>query len=369
MRAFPCLLLLTLLLLLPASGQQPSFSLTPVRISHINEAQLTVKIVGPTSKVLKLGPDSAEVVLLAPGSYHCLYYFRDAQRENDTYTKSATFFVKPWNGNPWSIHEVWAKDYESADPDGDKTKEILASSAAEFQNAKLNASASSMEGDDQRRIKEVTAIVTLEYVEDDETPAEVSRRKRFVFGYINRYVMNSLSPKLRAKGIKINYLGIQPQEPETITSPLLLIACTESKGGEYATDDERASDAHGIHVDCKVSLKHPQLEGGQVWQANLTGSTEAFLFANPKNLQHSLHLNALQNLGVAFRNVLVDLVDWAPRATANPVPRSQPTRRTTRRTGTPGRAHHSSLITTDFGLGTLDFTPNPTPDPQHPYSP
>lgn len=227
MRAIRSLLLLTFLFS-AALAQPPSPTLTPVRISHIKQFPLTVKIIGPTSKVLELGPDSEEIVFLSPGSYYCLYHFHESPE--DTFTKSPRFTVKPWDGNVWKFWEVNASDIADTDDSRDEyaLRSVLPSTDIEFQGAQVKAAATSSE-DGDRRIQELTALVKLDKMFYAETPAQIQQQKRLVFSYVDRYVANSLLPKLRAKGVKVNYVGLRDAEPAPNSGPLLVVSCSESK--------------------------------------------------------------------------------------------------------------------------------------------
>lgn len=326
MRAFRSLLLLALLI--PSTpAQQPSPSLTPVRISHIKQIPLTVKIVGPTSKLLKLGPDSEEIVFLAPGSYYCLYHFDDP--DEDTFTKSARFTVKPWDGDVWKFWEVNASDLVDRDDGGDvyATRSVLESSAAEFQKAQVSATAGAVE-DSDRRIRELTALVKLDKMYYAQTPAQIQQQKRLVFGYVDRYVVNSLLPKLRAKGINPNYVGLREAEPAPITSPLLIVSCSESESDKYGTDPDRPeTGVHGVWIECDVSVKHPKFEENPIWRAKVVGDNALFVWGNQRNPKQVLHLDALQKLGESFKAVVVDLGDWTSGPAISSPPPSAPTSR------------------------------------------
>ena len=323
MRTFLSLLLLPLLFSATLAQQSPS--LTPVRISHINRVPLTVKIIGPTSRLLKLGPDSEEIVFLAPGTYYCLYHFDDP--DEDTFTKSARFTVKPWDGDVWKFWEVDASDLVDRDDGGDvyATRSVLKSSATEFQTAQVSAIVASV---DDRRIQELTALVKLDKMYYATTPAQIRQQKALVFGYVDRYVLNSLLPKLRAKGVKVNYVGLREAEPAPVSGPLLVVSCSESESDKYGTDPDRPeSGVHGVWISCEVSVKHPKFEENPIWRANLIGDNALFVWGNQRNPKHVLHLDALQRLGESFKAVVVDLGDWTPGAPANSRPPSPPTSR------------------------------------------
>ena len=325
MRTFPALLLL--ILFWPLTPAQPApTSLTPVRISHIKQMPLTVKIIGPTNKLLKLGPDSEEIVFLAPGSYYCLYYFDDP--DEDTFTKSSRFTVKPWDGNVWKLWEVNASDLESADDSGDvyATRSVLPSSAAEFQNTQVKATPTSPE-DSDRRIRELTAVVKLSKMFYAATPAQIQQQKRLVFGYVDRHVVNSLLPKFRAKGIKVNYVGLREAEPASNSGPLLVVACTESESDKYSTDPDRPeTGVPGVWISCDLTVTHPKFEENPIWKARPVGDNALFVMGNARNPKHLLHLNALEKLGDSFKAVVIDLADWAPGASANSPSLSPPRR-------------------------------------------
>ena len=325
------LLLFAVFLSTASPAQQSAPPFTPVQFGNFKDQPVTVKIVGPTSRLLRLGASSHEVALLPPGPYRCFYRFPDVN--GDTFTKSGPFTVKPWNGNPWSLQEVTVDDSERSNDERypDNMQAVLMSSAAEFQSAKVN-DAPPVAPDDGTRVQELTAIVTLDEVQYAETPAEITRQKRMVFGYLDRYIVSSLLPKFRAKGIKVNYAGLRAAEPETITTPLLVVACSEYEGGSYGRDpDAREAEAKGVTVSCQASLRHPRFEGSQIWNADISGYTDSFVFANARNPESVLHLNALQNLGKAFRAVVVDLSDWAPRPTGSSPPSSPAPRRSRHR--------------------------------------
>jgi hypothetical protein len=326
MRAFPSVLLL--ILLFPSAPAQPApTSLTPVRISHIKQVPLTVKIVGPTSKLLKLGPDSEEIVFLAPGSYYCLYHFDDP--DEDTFTKSPRFTVKPWDGDVWKLWEVNASDLDRPDDSGDvyETRTVLKSSAAEFQNTQVKATPASVE-DSDRRLSELTALVKLDKMFYAETPAQIQSQKRLVFGYVDRYVVNSLLPKLRAKGVKVNYAGLRGAEPVPKSGPLLVVSCTESESDKYSTDPDRPeTGVSGVWISCDLTVTHPKFEENPIWKARPFGDNALFVLGNARNPKHLLHVNALQKLGDSFKAVVTDLVDWAPGAAGNSPPPLPPTSR------------------------------------------
>ena len=298
-----------------------------MRISHIKQVPLTVKIIGPTSRLLRLGSDSEEIVFLSPGSYYCLYHFDDP--DEDTFTKSPRFMVRPWDGNVWKFWEVEASDLDRPDDLGDvhATRTVLPSSAAEFQNAQVKTTVASVE-DGNPRIGELTALVKLDKMFYAETPAQIQQQKRLVFGYVDRYVVNSLLPKLRAKGVKVNYVGLRDAEPAPNSSPLLVVSCTESESDRYSTDPDRPeTGVPGVWISCDLTLTHPKFEENPIWKARPFGDNALFVMGNAPNLRHLLHVNALQKLGDSFKAVVVDLSDWAPGTGANSSPASPPTTR------------------------------------------
>lgn len=324
-------LLLSTLLFQSTPAQPASPSLTPVRITHIKQVPLTVKVVGPTSKLLKLGPDSEEIVFLSPGTYYCLYHFADP--DEDTFTKSSRFTVKPWDGNVWKLWEVSASDLERSDDSGDvhATRSVLKSSAAEFQNAQVSAPAGAVE-DSDRRILELTALVKLDKMFYADTPAQIQSRKRLVFGFVDRYVISSLLPKLKAKGVKVNYVGLREAEPAPNSGPLLVVSCSESESDKYSTDPDRPEKGvPGVWISCELTLTHPKFEENPIWKARPFGDNALFVMGNARNPKNLLHVNALEKLGDSFKAVVVDLVDWAPGTSGSSLPTSPPASRRTNR--------------------------------------
>jgi hypothetical protein len=324
MRKFATLfvvLLLTIfgLLQAPTFAQNTALSLTPIRIKTILDPSLIVKIIGPSAKTLKLGPDSSEVVMLAPGEYYCLYRFKGDSAEEDIFKKSGTFKVKPWD-HSGLLPEVMANTRDTPEGDGKwgYVKKVVPSSAQEFNAANTIGSANDQMGvSSEQRLNELNVIVKLGDVQYAETPAEITQQKRLVFGSINQYVTSLLLPRLRSRGIKVNYLGLRDEFPDSPKESRLLIDCFEMEGQGYTSDPTMTeATAKGVNISCELTLEHSGLEGHTVWDASLSAGNDTAIFSGVRNQERALHLNAMQNLRALFKSLTLDLFVWAPNGAA-----------------------------------------------------
>jgi hypothetical protein len=297
---------------------------TPIRIRNGANEPLLVVLVGPTLKTLKLGPTSAEVVTVLPGEYECLYSFGGNVAEDDMFKKTEKFKVTPWDGRPHLVVEVWADITNRSDKDPDRRSihTVFPASAKEFNEAKARtASASGVAGRIEtspaveQRINELNVIVKIGDVQYAETPSEIARQKRLVFGYVNQYVTTLLLPKLRSRGIKVTYLGLREDVPEVSNESRLIVDYSEFEGDRYSRDpDMTEATAVGVNISCELRLEHPGFEGDLVWEANFLGVNDAYFNMGVRNEERALHLNALQSLRSQFKTLTIELADWAPKS-------------------------------------------------------
>ena len=353
MHRLPLIFAIALLLTTPTFSQRATTPdalqfVMPVRIENGGWGSLTVKLVGPTTKTLKLGPGENLVVMAAPGEYYCVYKFKGEPRDPFVYKQSGRFQVpKPDPAKPAHYIRVVAKE-EDHQP-GSLTfgmEEVKASTAKEFNDAgvgsatAVNADAAGFAGSamnpDSLRFTNLNLVFSLGDLSYGETPAEKRQQERLVINYLNQYIRGVLIPRLTRQGFRVKHLGRndEPFGEAGPAEPTIVVELSEESGQAYSMySGYGPPSAHGVIITASVSLWHPRvLPGNTIWAATLTAENDESIQINIlADIEAALHNQALKYLRQQLNDLSIDLADWAPRnsstnqpatGSAKPRPRS-----------------------------------------------
>ncbi|MEO8433394.1 MAG: hypothetical protein ABI596_00740 [Pyrinomonadaceae bacterium] len=301
-------------------------SFTPLRIENEGTySSLTVKVVGPSMKTLKLGPSENQVVMVASGEYYCLYRFKADPSDPFIFKKSGNFQIAgPTTDKPSGYKVVVAAEEDRPSQNLEiQIREVKPSSAKEF-NAAIATPASPAnnqivaptDSTDSLRLQSFNLVIAIGDLFYGETPAEKRQQKNLVSVQLNQYVRAVLLPKLTRQGFKVKNLGIRDDVPETPTEPTLVIDYSEAEGQAftmYSGYGEPA--AHGVEITCSLTLYHPSvITGVGIWDATLVAvnddSIKMSFFADKEAV---LHNQALKYLRQQLNDLILDFSDWSPQ--------------------------------------------------------
>jgi hypothetical protein len=324
------------------SPAPPSF--VPVRIQNGGYGSLTVKVVGPVVKTLKLGYAENQVLLVPPGEYVCLYRFKGEPSEPLVFKKTGKFQVST-PPSPISQITVYAaqEDFHGPTLIAD-VREVQPSSADEFNGAAsrpviANPQALSTPGvADSLRLNSVNVVMVVGEIFYGETPAQKRIHKNRVLNNLNQYVRGVLIPKLTRQGFKVRNLGLLEEAfpGDSPTEPTFAIEYSEAEGQAYTMYAGYGEPSvYGVEINCSLGIYHSGvLPGLSIWDASLTASNDESIKMNFfSNKEVVLHNQALKYLREQLNDLTLDLSDWAPRgaaaaaATASPVTPGPPVTR------------------------------------------
>jgi hypothetical protein len=312
---------------------------TPLRIQNEGMNSLTVKVIGPGPKILKLGPSENQVVLVTPGEYYCLYKFKGEPSEPFVFKKSGNFQVPARTPDkPGDFKVVVAAEEDRPAMNLEVTiREVKPSSAREFNDTsalsdlpapaannqiaanQLVGATPSADSTDSLRLQDLNLVVVVGDLFYGESPAEKAQQKRVVSAQLNQYVRGVLIPKLSRQGFKVKNLGVREEVVENPAEPTLVIDYSEAEGqafSMYSGYGEPA--AYGVEITCSLTLYHPSVAAGSgIWDATLVAvndeSIKMSFFADKEAV---LHNQALKYLREQLNDLALDLTEWAPRAAA-----------------------------------------------------
>jgi hypothetical protein len=336
MHRFCLLLVIAFLITTPAFGfrqtqNAPALkSFMPLRIQNGGFGSLTVRVVGPVVKTLKLGPSENQVVLVPPGEYYCLYRFKGEPPDPFIYKKTGQFQVPtPTSDKPNDQITVFAAEEDHpAVTLKTEVREVKPSTAAEFNNIGAtptmlaNAQALATPGSaDSLRLNSLDLVILVEELFYGETPAQKRIQKNRVLNHLNQYVRGVLMPKLTRQGFKVKNLGLREEafEGDYPTEPTLVIEYSETGGQAYTMYAGYGEpSAYGVEISCSLTIYHPTvLPGLGIWDASLNAANDEEIKINFfADKEVALHNQALKYLRQQLNDLTLDLGEWAPRGAA-----------------------------------------------------
>jgi hypothetical protein len=333
-----------------AASATAQTNLKAVYLYNTSYEVVTVKVIGPTTRTLKLGLISKQMILLAPGAYRCLYGFYGESSRPETFLKTRDFSV-PFSLIPRKPLTISVSKTENPKPDEasiDPNKpssinSVLPSSAQEFNEGDHGVTPTAQlvpmgeapfDSRDALRFSEINIVATIGELYYPETDAQKRRARAAATRYLSQMVSGFLIPRLARQGFRAKYLGVFEELPPP-EQPTLTIAYEETEGSAYSMFGVGEPEAHGVTITCSLSLDHPALGETPIWSEELTGENPEEIKVNllASNYEAILYQNALRNLRGEFSKLNIDVGDWALRSRAvGRAAATSPARRTRRRT-------------------------------------
>jgi hypothetical protein len=282
---------------------QPQVNYGLVTLQNRGFAAIEAKLIGPTSRTIRLGAGEDETVMVAPGKYYCLFrlqqfgvnvlgFYYEKEEEftvTDLTSQNTPVLVKPSHWTPGkSITENEFNEFTVAErvPASDFEKPL-----------------------DPSRLATIDVTVSIKSLYYANTEEQKKESFRIASSHMNDFVTRLLLPKLVKQGFKVNYLGLDAARKQPDRG-LLVIDYDEQQGGTYEWGGGRT--LHGVSIDCALKLMHPSITpGAPVWLRWLTAG-------NSFRVSAGLYTNALDNLEVTFKDAVIDLHNWAPRSSSAP---------------------------------------------------
>ena len=317
MRTNVLLLAIALLITIPVTtaAQDPNKRLVPLRFMNEAVGPLTVKLVGPTHKTLRLAYNENLVVLVNPGEFQCFYRFKGGPRDPFIFKKTEKFQVPlpAWDKPNDGLEVQFAEADRARGGLQRSVQDIVPSSLKEFSAA--DASALQPAEIDNLSFSNLDVVLVIGSLIYGNGPDDTEDRRNEVLALFNQYFRSVLFPRLGRLGIHARYLGVRAFDENTLITPALVIHYNEEKGKQYAWGAS-ATPEWGVLIDCSLALNLPGIfKGRGIWGATLheenDESLKGNILANPQEL---LHKQALSYLRTELNDLEFDLADWGPKS-------------------------------------------------------
>jgi len=282
------------------STAQGTDSLITIKLINASPWPLTAKLVGVTSKAVKLNPSGIHRFRALPGDYYLFYQFYNAEEKKYSYLRTELFAVKAGSdqivatadSGPTYMYEegyykrVWLLESDFHKPPGWPAGGVPIENYPGFNSLKL--------------------IVAIEDLYLDDRDYERTYVTGVVKGMLNRIVARDILPQLRRQGFRVTYAGVSNLKvlPETFTEPTLGITYVESEGREFFA-------MKGIFIQCRLALYGAGSKQSEpLWEQEVTGTNGDKVKLNILNANGSFRNDSLADLKSNFSEFVIDLSDW-----------------------------------------------------------